>query len=550
MAKIRLLGLGGLDEKAKDLYILEIDSKIFILDAGISEPFYPLLGINYYIPKLDYLKENYDKIKGIFLSSPNRGMIGAVSQILKLFPKIPIYGSDITIKSLDIFFKDNLQVKKATKNVISEKKEVKINDVLIRVVDLNSSCPGTLGYVFNTKDGNIFYFSSYIFDYIEEYNISIFDHIKKYTIEKNLLFISDSLNMNRNSSIYPLYKISNHIEKYFDEKRRIFITLYEDNIINMVEIINLAKEYKREIYIFDLEFLDLLKMMMNTKKIPNFSLKKASELKSSTPPEKVIIIMSGTRSNLYHRVKSSLIEDNIYNLEIEKEDTFIFASEPQSGNEAIFQNITSEVSKIDPKTLILDENDKIWIHPTQYDLKNYIGLLKPKYFMPVKGYFKEFIEAKKILKSVGYKDNQIIIAENGEIFEINDGNNLGIIRKIKEIGVQVVEGINDELIDNEIITQRKALGKDGLLTIGCIVSKDEKFKIISNIDIQMRGLIYIKNQEKLMQNLENEIKLIIEENREDFILNRVQSIIIKRINKMLRLSIKKIPTIIIKIKQI
>jgi ribonuclease J len=170
--------------------------------------------------------------------------------------------------------------------------------------------------------------------------------------------------------------------------------------------------------------------------------------------------------------------------------------------------------------------------------------------MPVKGYYKEFIEARNILKSIGYKDDQVIIAENGEIYEINDGNNMGILRKIKEVGEQVIEGMNDELIDSEIIKQRQELGKDGLLTIGCIVSKEQKYKVVSNMDIQMRGLIYIKNQEKLMQNLENEIKLIIEENREDFILNRVQSIMVKRINKILRLSIKKIPTIIIKIKQI
>ncbi|BDV02787.1 ribonuclease J [Candidatus Hepatoplasma crinochetorum] len=550
MSKIRILGLGGLDEKAKDLYVLEIDSKIFILDSGVFEPFSSLLGINYFIPKIDYLKENIDKVKGIFLSSPNRSMLGAIPQILKLFPKIKVYGSSITIKSLDVFFKDNFYVKKALKNVITEKDSLKIDDILIRVIDLNGSCPGTLGYVFNTKDGNIFYLSSYIFDYIEEYKISIFDHIKKYTIEKNLLLISDSLNMNRNSSIYPLYKISRYIEKYFDEKKRIFITLYEDNIINIIEIIKLAKEYNRQIYIFDLEFLELLKIMIKEQKIPNFPFKKAMDLKSSTLPEEVLIIISGTRSNLYHRIKSSLIEDNIYNLEIEKEDIFIFACEPQPGNEAIFQNITSEVSKIDPKTLILTEKDKIWIHPTQYDLKNYVGLLKPKFIMPVKGYYKEFVEARNILKSIGYKDDQVIIAENGEIYEINDGNNMGILRKIKEVGEQVIEGMNDELIDSEIIKQRQELGKDGLLTIGCIVSKEQKYKVVSNMDIQMRGLIYIKNQEKLMQNLENEIKLIIEENREDFILNRVQSIMVKRINKILRLSIKKIPTIIIKIKQI
>jgi|GEM_PF-1550496 len=104
MLKINVLALGGLDEKEKRLYILEIDSKIYILDSGVYEPLNNDFGVQHFIPNMEYLELNRDKIKAIFLSSANRMNIGSLQQIINIKKDIEIYGSKITLDSLEVFF--------------------------------------------------------------------------------------------------------------------------------------------------------------------------------------------------------------------------------------------------------------------------------------------------------------------------------------------------------------------------------------------------------------------------------------------------------------
>jgi ribonuclease J len=104
MAKINIMALGGLDEASKNLLLIEIDSKIFIMDSGMYEPLKGKFGIQHFIPKLDYLETFADKVKGIFLTSGNKQDNGAISEIIKIIPHVKIYGSKVTIKSLELFF--------------------------------------------------------------------------------------------------------------------------------------------------------------------------------------------------------------------------------------------------------------------------------------------------------------------------------------------------------------------------------------------------------------------------------------------------------------
>ncbi len=105
MAKINILALGGLDEKQRRLYILEVDSKMYIIDSGVYEPLNNDFGIQHFIPNMDYLVSNRDKIKAVFLSSANRMNIGSLQQIINIKKDVEIYASKSTLDSLDVFFK-------------------------------------------------------------------------------------------------------------------------------------------------------------------------------------------------------------------------------------------------------------------------------------------------------------------------------------------------------------------------------------------------------------------------------------------------------------
>ncbi len=546
MSKINFLALGGLDEKNNHMYILEIDSKIYILDSGIYEPLNSTLGIKYYVPNINYLKENVDKIKGVFLSSANRQQIASIIQLINAFPNIKIYGSKITLDSLFIFFSDYDFRKNI--EVLENGEKRNIGGIEVSIIELNSAIPGNFGYVFNTEDGYIYYFTDYLFDWIKEYNIPLIDEIKKYTNKKNLLFLSDSLNMNVEHSISPEYSIKKYVKDLSNTKKRIVSLHYEDEIINIIEMINFAKKNNKKVFVLDYKIKKLIESIFKNGYGDSYPIHIIDNYKSSDEKNSIIII-TGTNNSLFKLVSKIIIENNSDWFTITKNDVVFFSSGPQPGNEEIFQNITSKISRIEPEIIIPDFERKMSIHPSQFDLKNYLKFLNPKYLLPIKGYYKEMVIVKDIAIDLGYKSENVIITENGTQIAIENGLLSKNKRKIDKVGFEIIENISgrSKTIDSEVIEERQQIGKDGVLTAFFSMSKETK-KIISNIDIQMRGVIYIKNQENLVSKLENEIRVIIEENEDEKNLNKIISMINKSFAKILRSSIKKIPKIIIKIK--
>ena len=163
MSKINIFGLGGLNENGKNMYVIEVDNDIFVLEAGLQYADEHTLGIDYFIPNVDYLSENADRIKGIFLTHGHDENVGAISDIIDMFPNVKIYASKFTcnvVKQELITYKKNLE------NLVEirENKTIDFGGVKIVPVGLSHSIPDNFGYAIYTPDGVIFYASDFVFD--------------------------------------------------------------------------------------------------------------------------------------------------------------------------------------------------------------------------------------------------------------------------------------------------------------------------------------------------------------------------------------------------
>ncbi len=545
MSKINILALGGLDEKEKGMYIVDVDSKIYIFDAGVYEPLNNEFGVQHFIPRLDYLEENRDKIKGIFLSSANILKIGALSQIIKIVPNIKIFGSKITMDSLPIFF--GSKAKDWNTFVLNPGEVTKDLQNEIKAIPVSGSIPGSYGYSVATPDGNIIYMTDYIFDSIEEYQVNIMDELEALSHEKNLVFMSDSLNANILSSISPHFRITSKIKEPLKGKKRMVVAIYEDEIINIIEIINRANKDHKKIFFTDRKMLNLIIMMMNNKQIPVHNVKLFEKNYDDANKEKSIIIVTGTRTNLYQKILIYIEEVDPLKFKIEHDDIFVMAAPPQAGNEHVYATITNNIFKIDPEIITWSANEKLSIHPSQFDIKNYLKFINPEYLMPIQGYYMQMVKVKELAHNLGMvSSKKVIMADNGEIMEIEDGVYNGLVRKIRETGNTIIEEVTDARVATEVIENRAALAKDGLCTIGLMYDK-KTCKVISNIDIQMRGVIFVNNQEQLMSKIEDSILTTLKQNQDNFKQNKVESLIKKDLTKIFRTQIKKIPMIVLKL---
>lgn len=543
MAKINILALGGLDEKQRRLYILDIDSKIFIFDSGVYEPLNNDFGIQHFVPNLDYLKHNLDKIKGIFLSSANRMNIGSLLQVVNLKKDIEIYGSQSTLDSLDVFFGE--KSKDWNKKTIVKNKTIEVGGIEVTGINLASSIPGTLGFSLKTNDGNILYLTDYIFDSIKEYNLSAIYELSSFVNQNNLLLISDSSLSTEKTALSSKFRIYDLVKKYMNIEKRFVITIYEDEIINAIELINLAKESKRKIYFKSNSLFSLIKIMMKNGDIEDYPIRKYEGADSYETNS--IVVLSGTRTKLYKSVELLIESHNKNDFAFETEDIVYFSALPQAGNEHVFADVTNKISRIDPTVVKPSTDDKKIFGTTEFDIRNVIEFLKPKYFMPVSAYHTQLIAAKEIAVQNGIDSKNVIIADNGEINQINKGINEGIQQRVKEIESKVVESIGDDSISNELIEERKSIGKDGVITISLIYDVS-KFVVSSDIDIQMKGVVISKGQEEVLEKIKELIIVTSDELSEtkQHLKKGVPSLR-KAMSKIFRENFKKVPSLIITI---
>ncbi|BDU67468.1 MAG: RNase J family beta-CASP ribonuclease [Candidatus Tyloplasma litorale] len=543
MAKINILALGGLDEKQRRLYVLEIDSKIFIFDSGVYEPLNNNFGIQHFVPNIDYLSLNKDKIKAVFLSSANRMNIGSLKQLVNLKKNLKIYGSKSTLDSLKIFFGEESNY--WNKNEIQKNQKIKISEFNVEAIALPSIIPGTFGYKIETNNGNILYFSDYIFDSIKEYRISPIDQLISLTKEKNLLLLSDSSLATEKNPLSSQFRIRDIVSKYFKKQKRLILTIYEDEILNIVELIKLCKENKRKLFFKSRTLFNLINIFMQNGEIEKFPIKFYEP--NFEEEHDAVIVLSGTRTKLYRTVELLIEANNKKDFAFESDDNVCFLALPQPGNEHVFTDVTNKISRVNLNFEKISTEEKKLFGTTEFDIRNMVDLIKPKYFMPISSYYTQLEAAKKIAIENRVDEKNIFIGDNGEVFTIKNEINEGLTYRVKEIEAKVVEENGEEIINHDLIEERKLIGKDGVLTISFIYN-EKNLLISSDIDIQMKGVVISKGQEEII----NKIKeLIIDYSDKSFekkqSIKKVIPSLKKEIHKICRSNFKKVPQLLFNI---
>ena len=163
MSKIKIFALGGLNDSGKNMYVVEVDNDIFVFDAGLKYADDRMLGVDYIIPNFDYIKENFNRVKGLFITHGHQQQMGAVADILTELPNLKIYGTAFTLKIL----KEELQAEGISTDTLTELKphrKINFGENAIFPISLTHSVPDTVGYVLYTNDGAIFYTGNYAFD--------------------------------------------------------------------------------------------------------------------------------------------------------------------------------------------------------------------------------------------------------------------------------------------------------------------------------------------------------------------------------------------------
>lgn len=508
MSKIKIFSLGGLNEIGKNMYVIEIDKDILVIDAGLKYADEQMLGIDYVIPNIDYLKENKKRVKGIFLTHGHFENFGAIQDIAESLEKVPIYGSKFTIALL----KKELEIKKvSTKNLIEipAYKTLNIGHVKVFPVGLSHSIPDNLGYAIYTKDGVIFYASDFVFDATMRGHYQT-DMGKLAYIGKQgvLCLMSESIYAQKSGHTSPHHRISNLIRETLSKANgRIIFNVLSSHLYRIQELFNEVSKTDRKIVIMGKKLQSIVDYA--TKNNYLFINEKCiGDLSNINDPD-VVILNSNERERPYSTIYKIV---NGYDkfIKLRENDTVFLATPIYEGREKTFYKLLDDISKLDVEVVTLSK-DNLSHHASAEDLMMMMDLMKPKYYFPIKGEYRHQVANATLANQVGIPDSHIILKENGFVASFNNGKLVQNDFTKIPCGDISIDGDSSDDIGEIVLRDREMLSDNGIIVISATLSKKTK-KIIAGPEILTRGFVYVKDSTDLIDQIKEICVKVINEN--------------------------------------
>ena len=509
---IKLCPLGGLDEDGRDCYVLEINNSIFVLDCGAALPDKTIPGIDFLLPNARYLIENKDRIAGYFITHGHSENMSGLKYFYEMAPA-PVYATKHTIAIMEDQARSiKFKVKFNWVEVLPTDKRV----VAGRVVHFFQTCHNasqSYGLAIETDRGNIVYTGDFIVDYSQTYKDYLFD-LKKLNFlseKETFLLLAESKRSGRSGYCAPKHRLFPLIEKYFkDSNKRIFIDCFWQNTYRITEILQLCKMYHKKIYFYN-QYTNLVMtntyLKINPNSInPNDIVSKEDLLR--VREQDLVILLLGRGQDLYKEIaaiSSGTNEDK--RIVLGPKDIFINCALATPTLETLATRSVDSLYRTGCEMVWIKSKDLISMHACQDDLKFFLSLLKPKYYLPVRGSFRNLMENAKLAVSmnIGLNHMNTFIIDNGMqlVFDATPRPQI-IPNEANGIPIEpvLVDGKGISKVGEEVIKDRRKLGIDGVVVVAATVSLSQK-AIIAGPDCQMRGFVYVKEAEPLLKSISN-----------------------------------------------
>lgn len=548
MSKIKIFSLGGLNEVGKNMYIVEVDKDIFIFDAGLKYADDKMLGVDYIIPNYDYLKENKNRIKGVFITHAHDSQMGALSDILIDIKDLKIYGAPFTIEIIkNQLREDNIK----TDNLIEIQphKKIEFGKNSIFPISLTHSVPDALGYVLYTPDGAIFYTGNFVFDSTMrgpyETDIGKLAYVGKQGV---LCLLSESIYAEKKGFTSPNHRISSIIrETLNDNSGRILFNIFQAQLYRIQELFNEISKTNRKVVIMG-RTLESIIFNSIDKGYLNFDKSRIGNIRQLDEPN-IVVIISDEREKPFSNIKRITKGYDKF-ITLTEEDTVIFASPVYEGMEKSYTKVLDDISKIGSNIITLSNKKYLTYHASSEDLMLMLGLMKPKYYFPVIGEYRHQVANKDAALKVGIKEENIILKQNGEIATFENGELKNTEEKIKVDDI-LIDGKTIGDIGELVLKDRESLSDNGIVIVTVTLDKKTK-QILAGPEILTRGFVYVKDNIDLIKEAQTISLDIIEKNIQpnyvDF--NKIKMDIRDKVGKYLYESTECKPMILIVVQEV
>lgn len=502
---VSVFALGGLGEIGKNMYIIKNDEEIVIIDAGVMFPEDDLLGVDYVIQDVTYLKENEDKIKGLFITHGHEDHIGGIPFLLGSVNIPKIYTSKIA--------NDLIQKKLVDRNVrykdievIDENSVIKFKTMSVEFIRTSHSIPDSYGIAIHTPVGIVMTTGDFKIDLTPIGPMSDLHKMARLGEEGVKLLLSDSTN-----ALSPGYSksessvdetINSIFQKY--TSNRIILATFASNIYRIKHIVETCRVNGRKIVTFGRSMENAKEIALNNNLITDKTIFIDANEAKNLKKNEICILCTGSQGEPLAAL-SRIAAGTHRQITLMPDDIVVFSSSPIPGNASSINRIINKLYLKGVKVVTNHEISSVHTsgHANQDELKLMLRLIKPEYFMPVHGEYRMLKEHKQLAVDCDIELNKIFICKNGESVDITK---TGVTRgKNYPSGDVYVDGSRVGGVGSVVIKDRKLMSKDGILVT--ILNLDlNKKELLIHPNVTTRGFVLVNENTELIMSISRKIE--------------------------------------------
>ncbi|WP_026234679.1 ribonuclease J [Calidithermus timidus] len=490
---LEIIPLGGMGEIGKNMFVFRFQDEILVIDGGLAFPDEHMLGVDLLIPRIDYLIQNADKIKGWVLTHGHEDHIGALPYLFSQLPKVPVYGARLTLGLVKGKLEEfGFRIGDFNFREVSPDDRIQIGRYFtVDLFRMTHSIPDNSGMVIHTPVGKVVHTGDFKLDPTPvDGKPSHLAKLAQAGAEGVLLLIADSTNAERPGFTPSEAEVAKGLDAIIGKaKGRVFVTTFASHIHRIQSVIKAAEHYGRKVAVEGRSMVKFARIALDLGYLSVrdrlYSLEELDNLDDS----QVLVITTGSQGQP-EAVLARLASGTHQKMAIKPGDTVILSSSPIPGNEEAVNTVINRLYALGaqvffPPTYRVHASG----HGSQEELKIILNLAQPKFFLPWHGEVRQQTNFKWLAEAMGQPPEKVLIAENGDVVRLTP-ETFEISGKVPS-GALYVDGLGVGDITDEILADRNHMAAEGVVVITALVNHREP-----HVEVVSKG--FVKAGERLL----------------------------------------------------
>ena len=502
---LKIIPLGGLEEIGKNITVFEYDDEIVLVDCGLEFPEDNMLGVDLVIPDVTYLEKNKEKIRGLVITHGHEDHIGSIPYVLKQVD-MPIYATKLTIGLIKNKLEEHKLLRRTKLKIVEQGQTINFGKIKVEFIRSCHSIPDSVMLAIHTPVGTVMHTGDFKIDHTPiDGKLMDLGRIAEIGNKGVLALMSDSTNSERKGYTMSESSVGEVFDKLFlNCTKRIVVATFASNVHRVQQIVNSAVKYGRKVAVCGRSMINMIDTARSIGYIdvPENVFIDIDLIKNYTD-EQLVILTTGSQGETMSALTRMAIGEH-RKVVITPNDKIIISATPIPGNEKLVSKVIDDLMKIGAE-VVYSSLEAIHVsgHACQEEQKLILALVKPKYFIPVHGEYRQLMAHEETAKKMGIPEENIFIMKNGRVLELNE-NEAKLTTSVPS-GKILVDGLGVGDVGNIVLRDRQHLSQDGLIII--VMTMDSASgEIVSGPDVISRGFVYVRESENLMDDVKKVIR--------------------------------------------